>query len=228
MSRERSRPTREETASRIIAAAVDVFEETGITGASIEDIARAAGLTRGAFYSSFSDKEELVVALIEQQWRDSIQRNQLLALRYRDPVEFLRAMTSDEERTTETYRWSSLLNFELMLYVIRVPKHRSKVSLMLQEMRTVTGTIVAETMRHAGVTRDIDVEQAGAMLVALEDGFDLHRLIDPDQTPPTAYFTALAELQALVLEAPRATPKPTRRPKPSSAVRTVTQRSSGT
>jgi hypothetical protein len=37
-----------------------------------------------------------------------------------------------------------------------------------------------------------------AMLLALEDGFRLHRLIDPDSTPADSFFRAVGELQKLV------------------------------
>ena len=38
---------------------------------------------------------------------------------------------------------------------------------------------------------DGGAEEAGAMLLALEDGFRLHRLIDPASTPPDAFARAV-------------------------------------
>ena len=49
MSRVRTRPTREETREKLFHAAAEVFEQQGIGAVSIETIAAAAGLTRGAF-----------------------------------------------------------------------------------------------------------------------------------------------------------------------------------
>ena len=49
MSRVRTRPTRDDTREKLFEAAARVCEEQGIGGASIEAIAAAAGLTRGAF-----------------------------------------------------------------------------------------------------------------------------------------------------------------------------------
>jgi len=37
-----------------------------VNGASVEEICEAAGFTRGAFYSNFSDKSALVLAIISQ------------------------------------------------------------------------------------------------------------------------------------------------------------------
>ena len=41
-----------------------MFSERGIGGASIEAIAAAAGLTRGAVYSNFAGEEELIIAML--------------------------------------------------------------------------------------------------------------------------------------------------------------------
>jgi len=41
----------------------------------------------------------------------------------------------------------------------------------------------------------IDPEQVAAMLLAIEDGFRLHRLIDPDGTPPDSFVRSLSMLQ---------------------------------
>ena len=65
MSRVRTRPTRDETREKLFEAAAEVFEEHGIGAASIEMIAAAAGLTRGAFYSNFDGKDDLIIAMLE-------------------------------------------------------------------------------------------------------------------------------------------------------------------
>lgn len=48
-----------------------VFVRDGIAGASVEDICAEAGLTRGALYSNFANKNELVMAMIA----DHVDRN---------------------------------------------------------------------------------------------------------------------------------------------------------
>lgn len=53
------------TRARLFDAAVDVFAERGVEGATVELICERAGFTRGAFYSNFSTKEELLLATAE-------------------------------------------------------------------------------------------------------------------------------------------------------------------
>ncbi|PIE21421.1 MAG: hypothetical protein CSA64_02150 [Arachnia propionica] len=58
-------PRREETQRRLVAAAINEFARCGIDGTSVEQLCDAAGFSRGAFYSNFSSKDELCVAILE-------------------------------------------------------------------------------------------------------------------------------------------------------------------
>src|SRR5262249_4444441 len=49
---------------RVLDAAANLFAVRGYHGTSIEDIAEKAGLTRGAIYSNFASKEDLLVAVM--------------------------------------------------------------------------------------------------------------------------------------------------------------------
>lgn len=60
----RRRATRE----RLLDAAVEVFTEEGLQGASVEAICARANFTRGAFYSNFETKEELFLELLEREF----------------------------------------------------------------------------------------------------------------------------------------------------------------
>lgn len=60
---------RRETQLRLLDAATLVFSELGLQGASVEAICARAGFSRGAFYSNFSSKEQLFLALLEREFR---------------------------------------------------------------------------------------------------------------------------------------------------------------
>ncbi len=65
---ERARTARREaTRERVLDAALAVFAERGVIGSSVEDICERAGFTRGAFYSNFTDKADLVDALVARE-----------------------------------------------------------------------------------------------------------------------------------------------------------------
>jgi AcrR family transcriptional regulator len=63
----RKRPTREEKRAKIraslVGAAQELFAEHGYWGVSLDQIADRVGLTKGAVYSNFESKEELLLAV---------------------------------------------------------------------------------------------------------------------------------------------------------------------
>ncbi|MBW1734247.1 MAG: TetR/AcrR family transcriptional regulator [Deltaproteobacteria bacterium] len=56
----------EKTEKRIIQAALELFVRKGYHGTSINEITQKVGLTKGALYSHFSSKGELLIRIIEE------------------------------------------------------------------------------------------------------------------------------------------------------------------
>ena len=52
---------REATRERLYQAALDVFRRDGVDRARVDDIARAAGVSRGTFYSPFPSKDDVLL-----------------------------------------------------------------------------------------------------------------------------------------------------------------------
>lgn len=57
---------REETRRRVYLAALEVFRRDGVQACRIEDIADAAGVSRGAFYFHFPTKEDVLLELLRE------------------------------------------------------------------------------------------------------------------------------------------------------------------
>lgn len=62
-------PTRRRgaTRERLLDAAYETFAQVGVAQSSIEAICEAAGFTRGAFYSNFADKDDLIEAMLARE-----------------------------------------------------------------------------------------------------------------------------------------------------------------
>jgi len=197
MSRARIRPTREETRQRLFEAAAKVFESQGIGAASIEAIADAAGFTRGAFYSNFASKDELIIAMLADHADRSARRNRALLARHRDPVDFVAALRTAEPDSEDPLDRSPLLHMELILYVARASEYRPELAKRLRARRAVIAEIISATNEASGPNSSVDPSWA-AMLLALEDGYRLHRLIDPATTPEDSFLQAVQSLQRLI------------------------------
>ena len=62
----RTKEDAEITRNRLLDAAQEVFDMKGVTGASLSDVAQAAGLTRGAIYWHFENKVDLFNAMLRR------------------------------------------------------------------------------------------------------------------------------------------------------------------
>jgi AcrR family transcriptional regulator len=60
---------RERTRARLIAAAAQIVGEKGFERTSLEEVAARAGMTRGAIYGNFRDKEALFLAVAAARWQ---------------------------------------------------------------------------------------------------------------------------------------------------------------
>jgi AcrR family transcriptional regulator len=195
MSRARTRPTRDDTREKLFEAAARMFEEQGIGGASIEAIAAAAGFTRGAFYSNFKSKDELIIAMLEHHVEQSIGRIRDLLEKHKNLADFIEALKTMNRSQQDPLGRSPLLHMEMILFVARAEKRRPELAKRLRARRKLVTDIIETTARNSGRTTIRDPEWAGALVLALEDGFRLHRLIDPETTPPGSFFRAIGDLQ---------------------------------
>jgi AcrR family transcriptional regulator len=173
-----------------------VFEEQGIGGASIEAIALAAGFTRGAFYSNFASKDELIIAMLEDHVEQSVQRCLELLAHHQTPADFIEAFGRMIRTRQDPLGRSPLLHMEMILFVARAEKRRPELAKRLRARRALTTRIVETVSKNHKALAD--PARTGALLLALEDGFRLHRLIDPETTPADSFVRALSDLQQAI------------------------------
>ena len=197
MSRVRTRPTRDDTRDKLFEAAARVFEEQGISGASIEAIAADAGFTRGAFYSNFASKDELIVAMLEDHVEQTIRRNLDLLAEHQELQDYLAAFRNMDRGRQDPLGRSPLLHMEMILFVARAEKRRPELAKRLRARRQMLTEIVTTISRQSGKNFE-NPGWVAAILLALEDGFRLHRLIDPETTPPDSFLRALNDLQKAI------------------------------
>src|SRR3984893_11002800 len=198
MSRLRTRPTRDDTRDKLFEAAARVFEEEGIGGASIEAIAAAAGFSRGAFYSNFKSKDELIIAMLEDHVEQSIRRNLDLLASHKNLADFIDALKTMDRTRQDPLGRSPLLHMEMILYVARAEQRRPELAKRLRARRKLIADIVETTLKNSGKNGALNPAWTAAILLALEDGFRLHRLIDPETTPADSFLLAISDLQRAI------------------------------
>lgn len=170
----------EHTRSVLLDAAEEVFAEKGFTAATLDDIAHAAGYTKGAIYKHFAAKEDLFLAVSDRYWR-----------RYFDNFSEVMA-TSGEVGAREldqiAERWRQLsrdrgaehaaLGLEFTLYLQRNPEARERVAAKRAEVVEALAEFITQGMDRLGATLLIPPRTFAQTLVATSDSVVLGSELD--------------------------------------------------
>ncbi len=197
MSRERTRPTREDTRQKLFAAAAAVFVRDGIAGASVEDICNEASMTRGALYSNFADKDELVMAMLDDHVDRNMAELERLDSIATSPIEFVELSESPERRRDGPVESTPVLQMEFTLYALRNPTNRARLAEHQRRWRAVIESVVRADCERLGVEPPIPVEDAAAMILAMDNGYLLSEMIEPGSYTPGTFSRNILMLQQL-------------------------------
>lgn len=178
--RQRIRPTRAQTSERILEGAAAAFAERGFHGASIDYIAERAGLTRGAFHSSFGSKEDLFLALYD-----------LMSARLRDRLSAALAQVNLTSGSLEAAlrefsegqldrNWY-LLSTEFNLYAVRQPSVARRLAEHQRGLRETLIKIVEENLARHGRHLTVDRDKVSRVLLAIYEGNQVQSLMEPDR-----------------------------------------------
>ena len=164
------------TVERLLDAALDTFAELGFQAASVEDICRRGGFTRGAFYSSFKTKDELFVALFRREAAARLAEveRQLAGLEHEaDPV------AAVVERCLASFRddrrWERV-SIEYALLAARIPAAAEVLAEHQDGVIARLAALIGTTARRSRITMAIPADQLARICVALTDGIALHEL----------------------------------------------------
>jgi hypothetical protein len=83
----------------------------------------------------------------------------------------------------------------MILFVARAEKRRPDLAKRLRARRKLIADIVETTSKNSGKNGSLNPAWTASILLALEDGFRLHRLIDPDTTPADSFLRSIGDLQ---------------------------------
>ncbi len=171
---------RQATRERVLEAASEVFAERGFHGATVEDICERAGFTRGAFYSNFSSKDDLVLELSRRHAENLVERIRRASKReHATAEEVLRdvfAALADDSRSKE--RWL-VLTTEFTLHAIRDATARRAWAAQQRRVRDELVTVVDEAVARQGLRLPIPTELFVLAAISLAQGSMTQRLVEP-------------------------------------------------
>lgn len=180
---------RERTRSALIDAVWAVAEEKGFAAASLDEIARRAGMTRGAIYSNFSSRAELLLAAVATRGLD-ISRDFSRPGSLKDQLRwFAEGLAAVLPNAPGAQRWHA----EFLLLIATDPALKAHVASGFGGM---FHTMAAQLEAQHGTALAIPAHTLALTIQSMAMGFVYQAILSPDAVPPSAVleaYEALAE-----------------------------------
>jgi AcrR family transcriptional regulator len=186
-----------QTRERLLDAAAEVFAQRGFEAASLDEVAAAAGYTKGAVYSNFAGKTDLLVALLERRIEvQSAEYSQ--RFEGQDFETVARGMQAASAEQPESEKQFLVLAIEFWLHAMRDDKTRVLMAEQYEHARTVVSTFMVSagygSARHdpGMAPRDMAI-----VIEALGVGLALQAALDPDHVNLGLEAVVVAKLLGL-------------------------------
>lgn len=181
------------TRTRLLEAAARVYAAHGFAGATLDDVAEEAGLTKGALYGHFGSKDKLLVALMEEYLAAEIAEQ--ISLFDRDETTWKRPQAGSDvwmrelDASPDAFR----LLVEFWVAAARDEQMRERFAGGLEALRQMFAGFCADSAADSG----LPVSEQGArntadVMLGLSFGLGLMRVADGDRVSPALLGTALS------------------------------------
>jgi AcrR family transcriptional regulator len=165
-----------ETRSKIISSASKLFSTRGYDAASVDDICRDAGISKGAFYHHFGSKQALFIALLNG-WLQTID-NEIEASKAKTVPETFRQMTRAFPHIFQTAGQGFPMFLEFWLQASRDDKiWQASIAPYRRYHKHFTSLIKKGVEEGSFVA--VDPELASRMIISIAMGLLLQSLLDP-------------------------------------------------
>jgi AcrR family transcriptional regulator len=204
---------KENTRTKLVRASLDVFVEKGIDGATVDDLVKAAGFTRGAFYSNFSLKEEVFTELFDEVTAELIS---LANSSVQEAIEQVPAghrariaeiddagvMLTVFEAIRPFGRQWYLLYSDAIARSLRDETMRAELAVQRARLRDGIGELLAARLEASGDRALLPPEDLAQLLMGIFIDLMLREQMDQRDVTELAATTILGTLRAFI--APRA------------------------
>jgi len=197
--------------------AIDCFARYGYQATSIDRIAKTAGVTKGALYYHFKDKEALLFAAVTKRVGQFERRVAAHLAAVTDAAAALRevARVCLDHATKSNHR---RLIVTLMVEAIDThPRLEADFRAMMQRFREFLKSIVQRGQRAGQFRRDVDAAIAAEVFAGAIIGAEIQYYQDPEKINLAATLAAFVEQYVGWLSDTAAAAPARRRPAVSSA-----------
>ena len=172
------REKQQRTRKSLLQAAAQLFCKRGLEGTSIDEVAQAAGFTKGAFYANFKSKEELFLVMLDERFSEELERLDRALAGTQEPHEEARAAASEFIHFASDEDWPNLY-FQFVAHAAGNEEFRQELATRHQAMRERLAEVFKRWKDGLGVAPALPLEEIAAMMFFMADGFLIDRIVEP-------------------------------------------------
>ena len=179
---------RARTRAKLLEAARELIREKGPAHTTLDEVARRAGMTSGAIYGNFKNRDELFVALGQAYWpaiRPQMPPNSTFA-------EKMRALAQATIDAIPDRRLAVVGRLNGMVYALGQEEARAQVNEVTANSYAWGASWLASVADEGGLP--MPAETLVVVIHALTEGLVFQRLMTPDLVPDEAFYAAFAAL----------------------------------
>lgn len=188
------RPRRADVRERLLRAALELFTRRGYDQTSLDQVAGAAGFTKGAVYSNFTSKDELFLTLMDQQIGRRIAQVRSALHTGDDGVGTAQLIGDRLTAALDEDREWQLLFLDYVLRATRDPQVREQFVAHRRRIRALVAEAVRDLVDPLPPS-GLDAEAIATTILALSHGLGVERLVDPGAVPDDLLGRLLQALQ---------------------------------
>lgn len=166
-----------ETRERILLAARHAFAERGYDGASLNDVIRSAGITKGGFYFHFPSKADLALAVIAET-KERVQQEILSHVHGGSAIDRLVGLIDGAFAICEGGDEMEAIS-RLVDALLRDEETAGAVQRPWEEWERIAGGLIREAQAEGDVPLEIDPDAAATVAVGAYFGLELMHRADP-------------------------------------------------
>jgi AcrR family transcriptional regulator len=168
---------------RLLDAAAHVFAERGYRAAGVEEIASAAGVTKGAVYWSFRGKQDLFFALIDERVDRRARELMGVTEKASREVETAPVISRGISSIVDEQQVLILLLQEYWALAVRDDGLRERYVKRQRALREHLARALEARHRTTGVDPTIPAEALATGIIGLATGLAQERIADPEAVP---------------------------------------------
>jgi TetR/AcrR family transcriptional repressor of nem operon len=162
----------ERTRERLLQAASREIYRSGFQSAGLDTILGSAGVTKGALYHHFKNKEALGYAVVEEIISPDVRGTWVRPLQsVKDPIDALISIVQDLSVRPEDVCGGCQLNNLAQEMSPLDAGFRMRLEIIFDAWREATASVLRQGQIHGSVRPDVEPTDAAGLLIAMVEGY---------------------------------------------------------